>query len=383
MAIDLKNIKTASFEESAAPQKQADTESINWWNKDIQLLGSGLSLSLKEAFFTELEILLTAGLDIQSSLQLIADSRKPKNKKIFETIKGYLLEGQSLSQALKQTNKFSDYEVYSIQIGEESGRLNQVLKELAAFYAKSMKYRKQLVGALSYPIFVTGFALMAVFFLLNYLVPLFSSIYSRFEGELPDITQFIINISDAVSKFAFPAFLGFIILLLVLYSIRKKDTVRKIGSSILLRIPILGGLFKKIYLARFCQSMTLLLSSKVPLLKAVELVGKMISFYPLETSLKKTEQDLLQGQFLHHSLAQFPLFPKSMLALVKVGEEAGKLDTMFQKIADQYNEEIDRNTNLIGALLEPILIIFLGILVAVILVAMYLPLFQLSTNFGI
>ncbi len=152
------------------------------------------------------------------------------------------------------------------------------------------------------------------------------------------------------------------------------------GLRLILHMPIFGKVIQKIYLARLCQSMNLLLGAKVPLLRAVGLVKQMIQFYPVEVSLIATEEKVLNGDSLHNSLKAFDFYPIAFLALIKVGEESSKLELMFERLAQQYNMEVDQQTAVIGSLIEPILIIVLGVMVAVILIAMYLPLFQMSTN---
>jgi type IV pilus assembly protein PilC len=142
------------------------------------------------------------------------------------------------------------------------------------------------------------------------------------------------------------------------------------------------NMISKIYLARFCQSMNLLISSKTPLVTAIELVKKMIGFYPIEISLEIMQEDIMKGQPLHISLSKFKIYNKRMVSLIKVAEEVNQLDTMFAKLAKQYTDEVEHETSILGSLIEPIMIIFLGLLVALILVAMYLPLFQMSNTVG-
>lgn len=379
MAIKL-NPKSSNSRSKPSSKKEG---SSIWdlMNKDIEMLGSSFGTKKKVAFYEQLETLLTAGLDIQNALKIIAESsKKQKDKDLVLAIETAIVQGATLSDALQAQKHFSLYEVYSIQIGEETGRLAIVLKELAAFFAKSLQYRRQLTGALSYPIFVTSFSIAAVFFLLRYLVPMFSGIYSRFDKKLPTLTQYVVDLSDALGLYAPYLFLGFGTIVLTLYWQRKQIWFRKSGAWLILHMPIFGKVIQKIYLARLCQSMNLLLSSKVPLLRAVGLVKQMIQFYPVEMSLVATEEKILHGDSLHSSLKDFDFYPIAFLALIKVGEESSKLDLMFERLANQYNAEVDQQTAVIGNLIEPILIIVLGVMVAVILIAMYLPLFQMSTN---
>jgi type IV pilus assembly protein PilC len=148
-----------------------------------------------------------------------------------------------------------------------------------------------------------------------------------------------------------------------------------------LNLPLVGEIIGKIYLARFSHAMTLLVTSKIPLLRATSLIKQMIAFYPLEVALNQAEQDIMKGDFLLKLLARFPIFPKRMLSLIKIGEVVNQLELFFDKIAKQYSDEVEHQTNLIGSMIEPFMIIFLGLIVGVILIAMYLPLFQLSTSF--
>lgn len=365
----------------------AGSEKSNWerlgefLNRDISLFGSGISLKHKESLYYELAILLSAGLDIQKSLSLIEVGQKHKKFKAeLKAIRQHLIDGASLSKALIRSEKFTDFEIFSLQIGEETGQMREVLEELSSFFKRSIKYRQQLLGALAYPAFVIGFAFLVIYFLLNYLVPLFSDVYKRFDGELPSITQSIIQLSNWLGQYSGYLFLGLAIVVGILFWQRRAIWFRKASAWLLLRLPIFGAIFRQLYLSRFYQSMSLLLRSRIPLLKSVQLVGKMVGFYPIEVSLKNAEAEILKGKLLQEALQAYTIYPQQLLALVQVGEESSTLDVMFQKLADQYNEAIEQRTAVIGSLIEPILIIFLGVLVGVILVAMYLPLFQLSVG---
>jgi type IV pilus assembly protein PilC len=353
----------------------------NILTKEINLFGSGLSLQKKESFYSELQILLSAGLDLQRALTLVIDNQKKTNdKKLFSDIQQSIIGGLSLSESINETRQFSKYEIFSIKIGEETGQLTSILNELASFFQKSLQYRRKVFGALAYPIFVIVFSLAVVVFLLQFLVPMFSGVYERFDKELPELTQKIVFLSNWMIDYSMYLFLGIGVLIVLLFTQRTKVWFRKMSSWLLVRLPIFGPLIREIYLVRFCQSMSLLLSSKIPLLKAVGLVKSMINFYSIEIALSHAEKEILNGSTLEDALQPFPFFPKQLLALVKVGEEASQLDTMFQKLGEQYNNAVEQRTEVLSSLIEPILIVGLGVLVGIVLIAMYLPLFQLSTG---
>jgi len=148
-----------------------------------------------------------------------------------------------------------------------------------------------------------------------------------------------------------------------------------------LKIPVAGSLVQKIYLARFCNSMRLLINAHLPLLRAIALCRQMIGYYPIESSLQLVEDDIMKGKSLHQSLQQFSVYPSKMIQLIKVGEETNQLDYFFAKISEQYIEEVEYKTSTLSSVMEPLIIIFLGLIVGVILISMYLPLFQMSKSF--
>jgi type IV pilus assembly protein PilC len=184
-----------------------------------------------------------------------------------------------------------------------------------------------------------------------------------------------------LSDYFYLIVLFFATIFIFVYTQRQKIWFRDYSVRIILKIPLIGEIIRKIYLARFCHSMALLIGSKIPILRAIGLVKQMIGFYPIEISLAKIETDIVQGVALNKSLSEFNIYPRRMISLVKVGEEVNQLESFFGKIAKQYTEDVEHQTGLISSMLEPVMIIFLGVIVGVILIAMYLPLFQLSTTF--
>lgn len=363
--------------------RKKEKGTFDFLNKDLKLFGAGFSDKKKERFYSDLCILFSARVDIRSALELIEEEQtKEKDKVLFASIKEAVIGGASLSKAIEQTGLFSAYEFYSMQIGEESGRLQEVLQELSIFFSKKIQQKRQLISALSYPAVVFSASFGAIFFMMKFVVPMFADVFKRFKGELPYFTRLIIHLSDAFSNYALYFLFGITLLILFLYKQRKTIWYRKLSAEILLRTPIMKDMISKIYLARFCQSMNLLISAKTPLVTAIDLVKKMVGFYPIEISLEIIQQDVMRGQSLHSSLSKFKIYNKRMISLIKVAEEVNQLDVIFSKLAKQYSDEVEHQTNILGSLIEPFMIIFLGLLVAIILVAMYLPLFQMSSTVG-
>jgi type IV pilus assembly protein PilC len=365
------------------PGKAASGNSLSdLLNKDISFGSKELNDKKKEALYLELHSLLQAGIDLKSSFELIiADQEKEKDKALFLNIQQAILGGMTFSQALQQSNRFSLYEVFSLQIGEETGKLIEVLRDLAKYYQSKIKQRRKIISALTYPCIVFSTSLGAVFFMLKFVVPMFGDVFKRFGGHLPWITEKIISISKMLEDNFSKAFLLFLIIAIFLFSVRKTEQFRRVLATTVLRIPFIGNLVQKIYLARFCNSMRLLINARLPLLRAIALIRQMIRYYPIDSSLAVIEEDILQGKTLYQSLQQFKVYPAKMVQLVKVGEETNQLDYFFGIISEQYIEEVEYKTSTLSSVMEPLIIIFLGLIVGVILISMYLPLFQMSNSF--
>ena len=356
--IDLNKI--SEKKQTSGLTKSADSNFFDFLNKDIKFLGGGLSDKKKERFYSELNILFSAGVDIRSALELIEEEQvKEKDKLIYAKIKEAVTNGSSLSKAIEESKLFSSYEFYSLQIGEESGRLPQVLQELAIFYSKKIQQKRQLTSALSYPAIVFFAAFGAVFFMMKFVVPMFTDVFKRFKGELPYLTRLIIKASDVFSNYSGYMVLIFVALSIFLYTQRNAIWFRSWGAKVVLRTPIMKNLIAKIYLARFCQSMNLLMSAKTPLVTAIDLVKKMVGFYPIESSLDTVQEDILKGESLHKSLSKFKIYNRRMISLIKVAEEVKKLDVIFGKLAKQYSDEAEHETEMMSKIIEPLLLPFL------------------------
>lgn len=374
MAFQLNNI-------SEKPKKEKTSFDIDsLLKKEISLFGNSFSNKKKENFYIELGILLKAGLELKDAIELIGnEQKKASDKELFNSIVDDLINGKNLSDAIKRHKSFTNYEFYSLQIGEQTGTLQKVSEELGNFYKRKNEQRRIIVSALSYPIVVLITAFLAVFFMLRMVVPMFADIFKQNKVELPWVTKKIIALADFSEENA-PLFFLFILLIVgLLFVVKNKLWFRKISSAILLKTPFIGDFTRKIRIAQFTQAISLLVAAKVPLLNGLQLTQKMIRFYPLQTALQQVESDILQGISLHKSVANQPIFDKKMASLLKVAEETNQNEIIFKRLTYQYNEEIEYRSKMINATIEPILILVLGGIVAVILIAMYLPMFKLST----
>lgn len=350
----------------------------NIWQKEVSLK-KPFSDKAKEEFYKEFASLLSSGIDIQRTLSILIEEQT--NKKVLAIIQKVLddlVAGNSLSESLRKTGQFTAYEYQSIKIGEETGRLNIILEHMAEYFTNKVKLRRQLISVFTYPAFVILITIGVLYFMLNSVVPMFEDVFNQFGQELPFLTQKIIGISKHFSTFL----LYFVIIIAAIsiygYSQRKEGWFRNITSKVVLRLPIFGGLMKKIYLARTCQSLSLLLGSRTPLVNSLQLVEEMIGFYPVEFALGNIRNSVIKGGSLHQGLSDYPIFDKRLVSLTKIAEETNQLDQTFERLSKQYQEDIEFKTKLIGTIIEPMIIVVIGLIVGVIMVAMYLPMFNLS-----
>lgn len=355
-----------------------EQENISFLQKELSF-GKVFPDKQKESFYTEFASLLESGIAIQRALSLlIEEQEKKKILGVLEGISADLVSGSTLAEAMRKSGHFISYEYQSVRIGEETGRLHYVLEHLAKFYSDKVKLKRQLIGVFTYPGFVLLITIGVLYFMLNSVVPMFEDVFKQFGQELPFLTQKIIGLSRYFSTFL----IGFILLVGALsaygYSQRKEIWFRSLTAKMALRIPVFGKLIEKIYLARMCQSMSLLLSAKTPLVSTLDLVEEMIGFYPIEHALQEVKQGIRKGDSLHIGMSRFPIFDKRMISLTKIAEEINQLDATYNRLAKQYQDDIDYRTKLIGTIIEPLIIVIIGSIVGVIMVSMYLPMFNLS-----
>ncbi|MDO5981433.1 type II secretion system F family protein [Flavivirga spongiicola] len=333
----------------------------------------------KEDFYREFSTLIKSGVDFNQALEILTSQQKSKFvRSIYKTINDDVVKGKSLHQAIQNYKYFSPYEYYSIKIGEDTRRLPAIFDQLQKFFSRKIKMKRQIVSVLAYPVFVLLITFGVLYFMLNFVVPMFASVFQQFGKELPEITQFVVNVSNNFNVII-SVITGFVLLTVVAHKLLKQHEVyKRITSNILLKTPYFGGLIRKIYLARFCQSFGLLLSAKTPLITSLELVEKMITFYPLKNALSQTKKDILKGETLASSLKKYTFFTSKIISLTAIGEQINELDTMYDGLANQYNDDVDHSTKMIGTILEPIMIVIIGGIVGFIMIAMYSPIFNLS-----
>jgi type IV pilus assembly protein PilC len=338
-----------------------------------------LSDKKKEIFYRELGMLLRSGVDFKKALEILSNQSASKfEKELILQIKEKVVEGRSIYESMRETNQFSAYEYYSIQIGEETRKLEEVLLELQKYFNRKIQMKRQIISVMTYPTIVMLVTILVLYFMLNKVVPMFSSVFKQFGSELPKSTQIILKISNH-SGLIFSVLIGIIVSLIAIHMLLKgKNSYRSFTTKMLLKIPYFGNLIRKIYISRFCQAMNLLITSKTTLINSLSLTAKMIGFYPIEIAIEQIKEDITRGASLHESLKRHSVFENKMVSMVEVAEQVNQLETMFERLTEQYNEEISHQTKMIGVILEPMIIIVIGAIVGVIMVSMYAPMFDLS-----
>ena len=377
MAFSLENIK-----QNDIPVKK-ESKSTSLLERDIVVLKKAFSNKIKEDFYTKLSVLLKAGISIKEALELIKDSRKNKNTaKVLELLVDEIVSGKNLSDAIKAHKDFSDYEYFSLKIGEETGTSAKIMEQLGGFYNRKNEQRKNLINALTYPCIILTTAILVIIFMLQFVVPMFQDIFKQQNAELPEITKIIINTSHFIKTYGWLIIVGVLGLILSKVVLNKQEWFKKGKDQLISKIPFVGSFVELVYLSQFTQAVALLTASKVPIVKSVNLVKRMIDYYPLNFALNDTEERLLKGETFSKSLSEHKLFDAEMIALIKVAEETNQTEFMFERLNAQYNARVEQRSKLLSTVIEPIIILLVGLFVGFILLAMYLPMFRLSSVLG-
>jgi type IV pilus assembly protein PilC len=342
--------------------------------------GGKVALSDLVVFTRQLATMIDAGLAMVQSLQALAD--QTENKVMRDVIKDITTRvegGDSFSEALQKHPKVFNRLYYSmVDAGEKGGLLSEILSRLATYLENTARLRKKVKTALMYPTVVTVVAIGITIFLLVKVVPVFGDIYTSFGGKLPGPTQFLINLSNLLKHYFFVfIILGGGIVGGWLYFIKTPVGLRYWDAK-RIKLPIFGSIAHKICLARFTRTMASLIRSGVPILEVLQIVQNTVGNVIMEAAVKAAAVDIERGEGISAALSKHPIFPTMIIRMMTAGEQTGKIDTMLERVADFLDEEIENTLSGLTALIEPLLIVFLGIVVGGIVICMFLPIFKLS-----
>jgi type IV pilus assembly protein PilC len=335
----------------------------------------------KSNLYADLHLLISSGLDIKTVFDiLLSQAGSEWERKLFGKARERIILGDSIATAMLNEGLAGNYEYHALVIGEESGKLTAVLGEIKRFYERKIKQRRQVVSALTYPVIVLFTAIIAVGFMLNFIVPMFVEVFKRFQGSLPPLTQKIILLSDWMKNYALFLVAVVLGLAFLIMHLKKKEWYKRSTHFLVLKIPLFGKLIKNLESAKFCHIMALLTGAHSPLVQSLNMVSDMIGFFPLKKAVENISLSVESGETFYRSIDKSGFFDKKFVAIIRAAEEVNKLEYAFNQLNEQYNQEIDHKLSVLGNLMEPLLIIFVGVLVAIILIAMYLPLFQIGTS---
>ena len=331
-------------------------------------------------FCRQFSTMIDAGLPIIQCLDILqAQQENITFKKMLKDIKESVETGQTLAEALKKyPNEFDNLFVNMVAAGESGGILDVILRRLSAYMEKAAKLKRQVKGAMTYPTVTLGIAVLVVAVILVFVIPVFEEMFADFGKALPIPTQMVVGASRFVK-----ANILYIIVACILFSIAfrrfyKTEKGRAMVDSAMLKLPVIGILIRKVAVARFTRTMGTMLASGVAILEALDIVAKTAGNKTIETAIYKVRSGIAEGQTIADPLSETKVFPPMVVSMIAVGESTGAIDAMMEKIADFYEEEVDQAVENLTALIEPFMLVFLGVTIGGLVVSMYLPIFQMA-----
>lgn len=342
-------------------------------------------VSLKElaVFSRQLSVLIDADLPLIQGLNMMAQQTKNNYfKNAITQVRKDVEAGSTLNQALKKFPKvFDDLYCNLVASGEQSGSLDIMLRRLAEFQEKIVKLRAQVKQAMTYPVVILVFSVLVVIFMLWKVVPIFSNIFAELGADMPFLSLMVLALSNFIQKYLLFIFIGFIAFILIFRYFRKTATGRKLVDTALLKFPLFGKLIEKVALSRVTRTLSTLLSGGVPMMESLKITSTTAGNVILENRLVQSRSQIAEGTSLTEAFRDTGRFPLMLTQMVGVGEATGTLDAMLTKLADFYDDEVEAAVGSLLSILEPILLIFVGGLVGMIVISMYLPVFSLISQF--
>ena len=342
--------------------------------------GGKVNLADLVIFTRQLATMIDAGLAMVQSLQALAEQTTNKvMRDVIKDITTRVESGDSFSEALQKHPKaFSRLYVAMVSAGEKGGLLAEILARLATYLENTARLRKKVKSALMYPTVVSVVAVLITTFLLVKIVPVFADVYSGFGSKLPGPTQALVNISNFVKHYFFFFLVGGGGTVYGWLHFIKTPVGREFWDSRRIKLPVFGSIAHKICLARFTRTLASLIRSGVPILEVLNIVSQTVGNVVMEKAIKVAAGDIERGQSIASALAKHPVFPSMVIRMITAGEQTGKIDNMLERISDFLDEEIETVLSGLTAMIEPILIVFLGVVIGGMVVCMFLPIFKLG-----
>ena len=331
-------------------------------------------------FTRQLATMMDAGLPLVQSLTALEEQTESVAfKPVLQQVVAKVESGDAFSQSLAQFPKvFNRLFVSMVEAGESGGMLPEILDRVAGYLEASTRLKKKVKSAMTYPVIVCVIAVVIVLFLVMKIIPIFGDIFKDFGAKLPGPTQALIHISEVLRSYFLLVVVGTAVLVFALVKIKRTRAGTEAWDRFVLRAPVFGKLAHKIAISRFSRTFAALLRSGVPILETLRIVGQSSGNTQVEYAIEKTASSIERGENLAMALGQHPIFPPMLVKMISAGEQTGKVDVMLEKLADFYDEDIEATLSGLTSLIEPLLIVFLGVVVGSIVVCMFLPIFKLN-----
>lgn len=335
-------------------------------------------------FCRQFSTMIDAGLPIIQCLDILQSQQENATfKKILKQIKDGVEGGATLADTLKNHPKlFNSLFVNMIAAGEAGGILDVILKRLSSYMEKAASLKRKVKGAMVYPAITIAVAVIVVAVILVFVIPVFQEMFSEFGSALPTPTVIVINISNFVKDKIIWIIVGLILFSIAFRQYYKTDKGKLVIDSFMLKLPVFGMLLRKVAVAKFSRTMGTMLGSGVAILDALDIVAKTAGNKIIENAIYNVRTGIAEGRTMADPLQASGVFPPMVCQMISVGESTGALDAMLEKIADFYDEEVDQAVENLTAMIEPIMIVFLGVVIGGLVVAMYLPVFKMAGAVG-
>jgi type IV pilus assembly protein PilC len=368
-------------------RQNIQVQSIREKGKEVRLLPRlprGISSKRVAIFTRQFSVMLDAGLPLVQCLEILGEQEEDRNfREIIQAVRSDVESGSSLADSMRKHPKaFNNLYVSMIAAGEAGGILDIILQRLSVYIEKIVRLQAQIRSALIYPVTVLLIAAGVVYIILWKVIPVFSQLFAGLGGELPFLTRMVVDASNFVGRYGIFLILGLIGLFFAIRQYHKTYNGRRLIDGLLLRIPIIGMLLRKIAVARFCRTLSTLTASGVPILDGLDITARTSGNAIIEDAILAVRKAVEEGKTLSAPLAETKVFPPMVVQMINVGEQTGALDQMLTKIADFYEEEVDTAVAGLMKLIEPLMIVVLGGIIGTIVTAMYLPMYAILNKIG-
>ncbi len=388
------SVKTGTLEADSPSQVATKLKSMGYAPISINQANAGMKKELKipgfggakkvklkdlAVFSRQFATMVNSGLSLLRALNILTEqTENPELARVLGEVRNEIETGNSLSAGMaKFPDVFPPLMVNMCRAGEVGGFLDSVMLQIAANYEAEVKLKGKVKAAMTYPVVVLCIAIVAVIGMLLFIVPTFAGLFKTLGGTLPLPTRILVTLSDLLKVGIVPLIIVIIVALQVWKRVKRTPQVRNFVDPLKLKLPVFGLLFQKIALTRFARNLGTMMQSGVPILQSLDIVAETTGNVVLERATRAVQESVRTGESLSRPLTEHPVFPPMVVQMMAVGEDTGALDTMLHKIAEFYDQEVEATTESLTALIEPLMIAFLGGIVGAMIVALYMPIFKI------